>query len=158
MAHYIQVIIAPHVAAAVITAQWPELPRLDRENGFSIFPVNAELIDAKIAQDKSPSAQDEQFRLLSDGFRQLLKVLSRGGQLAYVETEYFGGAGGQGGVVCRNGEEIMPPTWSESDTINEALGLIGMERESFADRFLAAGFGLVRSNDDILKLIEAVRH
>ncbi|WP_169314865.1 hypothetical protein [Rubinisphaera brasiliensis] len=47
----------------------------------------------------------------------------------------------------------MPPTWRESDTINDALKLIGMTRGTFADEFVAAGFGLVRNNDQILDQI-----
>ena len=154
MAHCIHAIVAPLATADVIAICWPELPRLDRENGYSIFPVDAELIDAKIAPDRTPTVTDDTFMLMTNGFRHLLQEMSKNGQLAYVETEYFGGVGGQAALVCRNGGEIMPPTWSESGTINDALGLIGMERESFADRFIAAGFGLVRNNDGIRELIQ----
>lgn len=45
MGHHIHVIVAPAVVGDVISAIWPELPRLDRGNGFAIFPVNENLID-----------------------------------------------------------------------------------------------------------------
>lgn len=155
MGHFIQAIVAPHATANMIATHWPELPRLDRENGYAVFLVDADLIDVKIEPDKTPPLTDNTLILLTDGFRKLLKAMSRNGQLAYVETEYFGGDGGQGGVVFRDGVEIMPPTWDESNTINEALGIIGIERGDFADRFDAVGFCLVRSNDDIRNLIQA---
>jgi hypothetical protein len=141
--------------ADAISREWPELPRLDRDNGFAIFPVDGELIDQRIAPDKTPTFTGDEFMLLTDRFRDLLCTLSQGGQLAYVETEYFGGFGGQGALVCRDGVEIMPPTWREYGTINDALNRIGLKRDAFADEFVAAGFDLVRDNDDIIELIQS---
>ena len=97
----------------------------------------------------------DEFMQLTHGFRSFLQTLSRGGQLAYVETEYFGGEGGQGALVCRDGQEIMPPTWNKSGPINNALKLIGLKRGILGDRFAAAGFAQIRSDDDILDLIAA---
>lgn len=155
MAHCIHVIVAPTPTADSISQQWPELPRLDRDNGYAIFSVDADLIDARIAPDSTPTETGDEFMLLTSGFRNQLRTLSCGGQLAYVETEYFGGAGGQGALVCRDGDEIMPPEWNESGTINDALKLIGLKRGLVADRFTAAGFAQVRSDDDVLDLIAA---
>ncbi|MGN6547516.1 MAG: hypothetical protein ACTHK7_20860 [Aureliella sp.] len=136
-----------------ISDLWPQLPRLNRESGFVQFPVNAELIDARIAPDTMPTETGDQFMLLTEGFRTLLQTLSRNGQLAYVETEYFGGIGGQGALVCRDGVEVMPPEWARSGTIDNALQLIGLARGVFADEFAAAGFAAVRDNEDLLELI-----
>jgi len=112
------------------------------------------VIDARIAPDTAPTETDDDFMLLTNGFRSLLRTLSNGGLLAYVETEYFGGVGGQGALVCREGNEIMPPTWQKSGTINDALKLIGLKRGSYTDEFVAVGLGLVRRNDDILEFID----
>ena len=105
MGHCIHVIVAPTSTADSISEQWPELPRLDRANGFAIFPIDADLIDARIAPDKTPTETGDEFMLLTNGFRVQLRKLSLGGQLAYVETEYFGGNGGQGALVCRDGDD-----------------------------------------------------
>lgn len=153
MGHCIQTIVAPLVTANLVADRWPELPRLNRDNGFALFPVDAGLIDARIMPDQSPTESADEFLLLTNGFRRWLRQLSCGGQLAYVETDYFGGTGGQGALVCRNNLEIMPPTWSESGTINQALGMIGLKGVWQADSFAAAGFTVVRSNDDLLQLI-----
>lgn len=153
MGHCIHAIVAPAATANTISATWPALPRLDRGDGFAIFPVDADLIDARIAPDKTPLETDDEFMMLTEGFRKLLQTMSRNGQLAYIETEYFGGVGGQGALVCRNGEEVMAPRWRDHGTINKALRLIGMRRRLFQDHFAAAGFDHVRDNDDILTLI-----
>lgn len=150
MSHCIHVIVSPPATAGMISDRWPELPRLNRDNGFAIFPVSAALIDARVAPDRTPSQSGDKFMLLTPGFRSLLRSLSRGGLLAYVETEYWGGVGGQGALVCRDGEEIMPPTWSGSGAINKALELIGLPRGLFGDRFAAAGLDSVRNNEDLL--------
>jgi hypothetical protein len=154
MGHCIHAIVAARPTADVISAAWPELPRLDRDNGFAVFAVDAELIDARIAPDETPVTTGNEFKLLTDGLRALLKTLSRDGQLAYIETDYFGGVGGQGALVCRAGEEIMSPTWQKSGAIDKALKLIGLPRGILADRFAAAGFAQIRNNDDLLTLIE----
>jgi hypothetical protein len=153
MAHCIHVIVASRSTAEAIFRAWPELPRLDRGDGFVLFPVSAELIDARIAPETTPTDTGDSFMLLTPGFRSQLRSLSRDGLLAYVETEYFGGVGGQGALVCRNGEEIMPPTWDDSGIINAALRLLDVPRGLLTDRFAAVGFAQVRSNDDILDLI-----
>jgi hypothetical protein len=154
MGHSIYAIVAPLSTANAISHSWPELPRLNRENGFAIFPVDATSIDARVAPEEPQPDMGNQFMLLTNGFRSFLAMLSRGGALAYVETEYFGGTGGQGALVCRDGEEVMPPTWHESGTINAALKLIGLSRGLLMDRFAAIGFARVRSNDDLLAQIE----
>ena len=153
MGHCIHAIVAPNETARKILADWPDLSRLDRGNGFAIFPIDADLIDERIAPDKTPTETGDEFMLLTSGFRDLLRTLSLGGQLAYVETEYFGRTGGQGALVCRDGIEIMPPTWHSSGTINDALKLIGMKRTMTAVYFNAAGFGDVRFYDDFRDLI-----
>ncbi len=155
MGHCIRAIVAPLATADAISHYWPELPRLACSNGFAIFPVDADLIDARIAPDKTPTEAGDEFMLLTCGFRELLRSMSQSGQLAYVETEYFGGVGGQGALVCRNGIELMPPTWHATGIINEALELVGIDRPSAGDRFDAVGFGNVRDNHDLLELIAA---
>jgi hypothetical protein len=93
MAHCIHAIVTPHATANTISIDWPELRRLNRDNGFAIFPVEAELIDRKIAPDVTPTTTGDEFMLLTNGFRSILRSMSAGGVLAYIETELFGGVG-----------------------------------------------------------------
>ena len=153
MGHFIYAIVAPAATAISVSKIWPELPRLDNNNGFTIFPVDAELIDERIEPEVTPTETENKFMLLTGEFHELLRELSRDGQLAYVETEYFGGLGGQGALVCRDGNDVMTPTWDSIGPINDALALIGMPHGPFLDLFAAAGFDKVRSNDDILGII-----
>lgn len=44
----------------------------------------------------------------------------------------------------------MSPEWSESDTINKALRLLGIGSTKTEDEFLMLGLGMARNNDDLL--------
>lgn len=93
---------------------------------------------------------DGTFLLLTGGFQIFLREFSHLGPIAYVETDYFGGKGGQGAVVYAHGEELMPPKWSKGGTINAALALLGVPKPFFCDRFAALGLMRFRSNDDLM--------
>ncbi|MEM6692121.1 MAG: hypothetical protein AAF664_22020, partial [Planctomycetota bacterium] len=97
----------------------------------------------------------EEFMLLTPAFHDYLRKLSAGGVLAYVETEHFGGVGGQGALVVADGIDKCPPSWSHSGTINQALKTIGVPPGLFADRFAAIGFASIRDNDDIIDSIHS---
>ena len=109
MGHFIQVIVADAQMADALSAKWVQLPRLGCANELCIFPVDAELIDRRVGPHETPASAGCELMLLTGGFRELLRSLSLDGQLAYCETEYHGGVGGQGAYVCRGGEEIMTP-------------------------------------------------
>ena len=73
--------------------------------------------------------------------------------IAYVETEYFGGAGNQAAVVYQNGQIVTGPTTGDSGSrsewpINAAMRSLGVKRGDYVDEFAAIGFGLVRKNED----------
>lgn len=153
MGHHIQVIIGAPASAQFIARSWPELPRLDIGGGYVVFPVDAELIDEKVAPERTRNDPADEFMLLTASFQCLLNELSAQGPLAYIETDYFGGAGGQGAAVYSHGDELLPPTWRRIGAIDAALELLGVERGTSRDRFESIGLDRVRSNDDLLDLI-----
>jgi hypothetical protein len=150
LGHFIQTIVAPESSARRLLDRWPKLSGCTHYGQHILFPIDAELIDAKITADTTPQESDETFMLLTVGLHRLLTEISEDGILAYIETEYFGGQGGQGAMVIRDGQEIMPPEWSESDTINKALRLLGLESSNAEDEFLMLGLGMARNNEDLL--------
>lgn len=155
MSHCVHAIVAPESFADAILAAWPELPVLRHKSHFCIFPVDYELIDAKIEPETTPRETGDEFMLLTPAFENYLRELSRGGVLAYVETDYFGGVGGQGAIVFRDGSEVMRPKWHDSGAINTALEMIGVPRSLAGDRFSMVGLDDVRHNEDVLDKIAA---
>lgn len=103
LGHYIQAIVAPESTARRLIDRWPELSACTHNGKHILFPIDAELIDAKIAPNKTLQETDETFMLLTVGLRRLLAEASVDGILAYVETEYHGGQGGQGAMVIQDG-------------------------------------------------------
>ena len=78
-----------------------------------------------------------------------LLELSRGGPLAYVEAEYFGGVGEQRWMGWDRGAVVREPEES-SGAINSALSWLGVERAAGNDCFDTLGLGRHRSVDDWL--------
>jgi hypothetical protein len=149
MGHCVQAIVTTPNVADELRALYPQLPRVAAQQGFVILPVDAGFIDS--VTEARPAQSSEKFMLLTAAFNELLRRLSRFGPLAYVETEYFGGIGGQGAAVYSGGETVMEPEWRESGPINRALGLIGVKRRLHRDQFRALGLEGYRSNDDLLE-------
>ena len=85
------------------------------------------------------------FQYLSKQFLDELRRSSDQGPLAYFETEYFGGLGGQGAAVFQDGELIFGPQWAEIGPINHALKLLGVSiRPPAQDEFETIGLHLPR--------------
>lgn len=148
MAHCIQAIVTTAETADRLQRLHGLLPRVSAPQGFAIFPVDAEFVDS--VTSARPPQNTETFMLLTDAFHDFLCELSRFGTLAYVETDYFGGIGGQGAVVYSNREVVVKPEWRDSGPINRALERLGVKRSLLGDRFSALGLDKYRSNDDLL--------
>lgn len=92
------------------------------------------------------------FMYLTVGLMRLLEELSRRGDIAYIETDYFGGSGDQGAVLYRTGTAIYGPERADIGPINEVLKLMGVQKGgSDFDEFDTAGLGRYRSNEDWTK-------
>lgn len=148
MAHCIQAIVAASSVADAICAAHSQLPRVRAPQGFAILPVGADFIDA-VCQARPPQCT-ETFMLLTGGFYEFLRELSRLGPLAYIETDYFGGVGGQGAAVFFDRVVIMEPVWEAAGTINQALWLVGVTAQG-CDYFAALGLDEYRLADDLLE-------
>jgi hypothetical protein len=155
MGHSIQAIITTTEVAHALRALYPQLPGVAAPQDFVILPVDADFIDA--VSEARPSQTTDTFRLLTEAFHSLLRDLSRFGPLAYVETEYFGGVGGQGALVYSSREVLMGPQWQDSGPVNQALKLVGVKRRLFGDEFSALGLDQYRSNDDLTEAANSGR-
>lgn len=83
---------------------------------------------------------------------QLLKLcegLSKHGLVAYIEAEFFGGAGAQAHALFLEGKAIGQVVVAEH-AINEALRSLGVEKGVARDEFEAVGLGRHRDTDQWL--------
>ncbi|MGW1596321.1 hypothetical protein [Streptomyces sp. NPDC002343] len=96
------------------------------------------------------------FGRLSAGFERTLGRWSAAGPLAYVEAEYFGGAGEQRAAVWADGALVLGPLdvpvkrWFSRPVgpVSQALRRLGVRREPGGDEFDAVGLGRHRHTDD----------
>lgn len=78
---------------------------------------------------------------------QLLEEFSFHTRLAYIETDYFGGVGTQGGVLYENGRILIEPRGGEG-TINLLLKELGVLRMCGLDEFDSLSLGNYRHMQD----------
>lgn len=86
---------------------------------------------------------DDEKKLLE----RLGEVLGRSSAVAYIWTDYFGGAGTQGARVWTPSDATGRMV-TGSGSINAALALIGVMRADGYDEFDSIGLGWYRSNED----------
>ncbi|ATZ29321.1 hypothetical protein SLAV_37785 [Streptomyces lavendulae subsp. lavendulae] len=91
------------------------------------------------------------------GFDRLLSACSKAAPVAYVEADYFGGAGTQTAQVWDAGKVVLGPLHladgepSPTGTpISQALRRLGVTKGNHVDEFAAVGLGHHRDTDDWL--------
>ncbi|KOX22220.1 hypothetical protein [Nocardiopsis sp. NRRL B-16309] len=126
---------------------------------LSLLPMTGELFDS-VAVAGAPRA--EGFWKLPPGFDRALAACSAAGPLAYVEAEYFGGAGEQNAQVWNGGRVVLGPlhlpedrpSVADGSPISLALRHLGIDRGDHLDEFDAVGLGRYRRTEDWLTLPE----
>jgi hypothetical protein len=94
----------------------------------------------------------EEFQYLTTTLIVALQQASSGGAIVYFETEYFGGTGGQGAAVFRDGKLVFGPEWADIGPINSALKKLGVTAAPpFIDEFDTVGLGQFRTTEDWLE-------
>jgi hypothetical protein len=114
--------------------------RTKRPQGFAFVDVRTLVV----AGDESTAG----FRQLTQPVVDFAMHLSRASAVAYIETDYFGGAGGQSAIVWRDGQVVFGPANGEAGPINEALQVLGVHADGEGDEFDALGLGKVRATGD----------
>lgn len=149
MGHSVHLIIGKGPALDAFLRQWPGARAVELREGWQAIPVDEALYDAievKHPGAVRPSGLDVSPLGLSEA---LAAATAKGGGLAYVETEYFGGTGGQAATAFIDGREVLAPQSGKGiGPINQALRRIGVTRTDANDEFDAIGLGERRRMDD----------
>jgi hypothetical protein len=150
MGHSVQLIIGRGAAVQAFLRQWPGARAVDLRDGWQAIPVEEPLYAA--IEAKAPgAARPPELDVSPFGLDQALAgATEAGGGLAYVETEYFGGTGGQSAMAFVDGREAMAPQRARGGggTINQALRAIGVKRDAVNDEFDTIGLGERRAMED----------
>lgn len=74
--------------------------------------------------------------------------------IAYIEVEYFGGQGGQSGIIWRDGKRVFEKVFDQ-EVANSILRQFGVVKEkSKRDEFDTVGLGRHRNTEDWIDEIE----
>ena len=127
---------------------------LPLEQGFAMVPVTNELHDEIVVLFECPIGHPhEEFWKLTEGMAAFGRQLSDSMPVAYLETDYFGGAGTQAAIAWQDGRIILGPQKTENEkslaagAINKALQQIGVARIEDKDAFDSLRLGRHRSNE-----------
>jgi len=112
-----------HFLQRAIGSQWTK--RLtDLGQGFALLALPAETVDAPVVLEVADAGDG--FQYVTPRLLEILSEMSRGGRIAYFETEYSGGLGGQGAIVFDDTRVAYGPCWADKGPINSALKMLGV--------------------------------
>lgn len=121
-------------------------------SGLSMLPMTGELFDS-VAVAGAPRVDG--FWKLPSGFERALAACSATGPVAYLEAEFFGGAGEQNAQVWDGGRVVLGPLHMldgqpfpvEGSPISLALRRLGVEKQGHFDEFDTIGLGRHRRTE-----------
>jgi hypothetical protein len=150
MGHFVTGIVAKPGALEAFADKHSLHQPVPLGEGLAILPLRDDDLDLFL---KPPlTSYPEGFTYLSEQLVVELKLASAGWIIMYFETEYFGGSGGQGAAVFRNGEVVFGPKSAEYGPINEALAILGVQVVAPAhDEFETVGLHRHRHTEDWLE-------
>lgn len=144
MGHHIKAIIGSRsdiqkLAEDLVCAKPIELPQ-----EFAMASMTFQLLeDVEEIMEPSEAGECSGLDGLDSSVVWLLKNYSLHTKLAYIETDYFGGVGTQGGVLYENGSEKIPPQ-TGNGTIDALLKELGVRRNPDKDEFDCLELGKYR--------------
>jgi hypothetical protein len=120
---------------------------------LGLIPLTAEI--SQSLWDQAPPFGSVVFQRLPQALTDYAARASQAGYLAYVEADYFGGAGHQAAVIWKDGQRERGPFLAYrlplSDMpINYALRLLGVTIYQALDEFETVGLNAYRHTEDWL--------
>jgi hypothetical protein len=162
MGHSIQVILGPRAAVEALAENWVYAKAFALPQGFAAMPLTDELSD-DIMELLRKNGKVKPFVWFSEAHQEVLEQASSRTQLAYLETDYFGGLGMQCAVLFEKGKLTLGPLktetlWDEQlqqyrsvpegeRAINAVLQAMGVWKGKMLDEFDALELGKYRNNE-----------
>lgn len=144
--HIIRAFIGKENTIRKLAEDWLKEPII-LPQGFALLFLTEEFFDDIEELVDIKNSLDNQFEFFTSSIANIMEYHSFRSKIAYIETEYFGGVGGQGGVLYVDGKMTIPPTW-ENDTggiINNILSELDVMKVKDADEFDSIDLGRFRS-------------
>jgi hypothetical protein len=145
MGYYLQAFICRQSDKNVLTENFDKASSVAIGHGLALIPMTEELFDQ--INNRTLSSSVDKFEYMTENVEQ--KILGAIGdrKFAYVEAEYFGGEGGQIGIIWNNHKRQELLAFGQ-DKINHVLRDFGVIANQNQDEFLTVGLGLHRNTGD----------
>jgi len=131
-----------------ILEKYSKSQKVDLNKGISMILMTDELFD-EINEMKSSSIISK-FVFLTENIEQKIIEVLGNIELAYVESEFFGGQGGHIGIIWKNGKRDFLAE-SDKKSINKILKRLGVNRTLLKDEFETVGLTKNRHTEDWIK-------
>lgn len=128
-----------------ILEKYRESIKVNLNGGISMIPMTNELYD-EINEMKS-SSRISTFEFLTENIEIKTIQIIENREIAYVESEFFGGQGGHIGGIWRNGKRDLVIEWHKS-SMNKILKRLGVNRTWLKDEFEKVGLDKNRHTED----------
>ncbi|MFJ8150572.1 hypothetical protein ACIQ6R_36905 [Streptomyces sp. NPDC096048] len=153
MSYDLKAVIAGSRLLAAVAVGLPSARVVDLQQGLALLPLSDAFSEA-VADADQPRRAD--FWSLPSGFDRVLAGWSKEGSVAYVESEYFGGAGEENVAVWRNGRLVLGPLHlvegelpsDAGSPVCRALRELGVRAGEREDEFMAVGLGKHRNTEE----------
>jgi hypothetical protein len=147
MGYYLRAFVGKQEDLKAITEAYHEAKIISLAQGISLVPHTEKLYDQINIFESS--ANIELFEFLTANVEdKILKAIDHKA-IAYVEADYFGGEGGQVGIIWTGGKRIAEFKYGQ-DVINAVLKHFGVLADKGKDEFATLGFGRHRNTADWL--------
>jgi hypothetical protein len=155
MGHHVRAFVGPAQSLAALVAGRPGTVarRLHPGSALLVVPLDDDLHDALHRLHGTGEWLPRGPRLTSSDLV-AAAAASRGGALAYVETDYFGGTGRQSAAVWHDGDLSLKPVEMSAEEaatraprfwpVNAALRSLGVMARADADEFEVFGLAACR--------------
>lgn len=144
MGHHIRAVIGKRSDVQKLADDWVFSKLIELPQDFAMVPMTIRLLEnVEELMELSEAELDCGLDGLDNSVIRLLEEYSLQTKLAYIETDYFGGIGTQGGVLYENGAEKISPQVGKG-SINVLLKELGAWRKPDKDEFDCLELGKYR--------------
>jgi hypothetical protein len=145
MSYYLRAFIGKPEDLKIVAETYHLSKIVDLAQGLSLIPFTEELFDQINNFETGRNIQTFEY-LTTTVEDNILKIVSSK-LIAYVEAEYFGGEGGQVGIIWTGGRRMAQFKYGQ-DVINAVLKHFGVIAEKDKDEFDTLGFRRHRDTAD----------
>ncbi len=128
-----------------ILEKYSQSQKVHLNNGIFMIPMTDELFDQ--INEMKHSSGISTFEFLTENIEKKTIQVIENRELAYVESEFFGGQGGHIGIIWKNGKcDFL--TESDKSSMNKILKRLGVNRTLLKDEFENVGLDKNRHTED----------